>query len=207
MYTHHKDIVTAGIPVAEAKKALIMLHGRGATATGIVALLRHFHLKDTAVFAPQALHNSWYPYSFLAPVENNEPALSSALALVDDLVNDIVQQGISKENIYFFGFSQGACLTLEYIARNAGRYGGAIAFTGGLIGQQLALQNYKDDFLNTPVLVTTGDPDPHVPLSRVEESVEILRKLNADVILRVFKGKPHTVTAEEIALAEQYILK
>jgi phospholipase/carboxylesterase len=143
----------------------------------------------------------------MAPVENNEPALSSALTLIGEVVNDLVAQGISKKNIYFLGFSQGACLTLEYIARNADLYGGAIAFTGGLIGQKLNKENYKGNFSNTPVLITTGDPDPHVPLSRVEESLAILQQMNANVQLNVYKGRPHTITAEEIELAIVHVLK
>jgi phospholipase/carboxylesterase len=207
MYTHSKQIITAGTPIAQAKKAIIMLHGRGASANGIIDLANHLNLVDTAIIAPQATEHSWYPYSFMAPVENNEPALSSALELIGKLVNDIIAQGIDKKNIYFFGFSQGACLTLEYLARNGEEYGGAIAFTGGLIGQKLIEENYKGDFAGTPILITTGDPDPHVPLSRVEESVAILKKMNADVLLKVYKGRPHTITAQELELAEQHVLK
>lgn len=207
MYTHSKQIITAGTPIAQAKKAIIMLHGRGASANNIVDLANHLNLVDTVIIAPQATDHSWYPYSFMAPVENNEPALSSALALIGELVNDIAAQGIHKKNIYFLGFSQGACLTLEYIARNGEEYGGAIAFTGGLIGQKLIEENYKGNFAGTPILITTGDPDPHVPLSRVEQSVAILKKMNADVLLKVYKGRPHTITAQELELAGQHVLK
>jgi phospholipase/carboxylesterase len=207
MYKHDKQVITAGVPLEQAQKAIIMLHGRGATASGIIALANHLPLQDTAIIAPQATENSWYPYSFMAPVEDNEPALSSALELINSLVNDIVAKGISKENLYFIGFSQGACLTLEYVARNGAKYGGVIAFTGGLIGQKLAKENYKGDLNNTPILITTGDPDPHVPLSRVEESVSILKKMNADVLLKIYKGRPHTITTEELELAEQHVLK
>jgi phospholipase/carboxylesterase len=207
MYTHSKQIITAGTPIAQAKKALIMLHGRGASANSILSLSSDLTLPDTAIIAPQATQNSWYPYSFMAPVENNEPALSSALALIDELVNEIVTQGINKKNIYFLGFSQGACLTLEYVARHGAAYGGVIAFTGGLIGEELNTTNYSGDFAATPILISTGDPDPHVPLSRVEESVVQLKKMNADVLLKVYKGRPHTITEEELELAEQHVLK
>src|ERR1700733_1831822 len=122
MYTHSKQIITAGTPITQAKKALIMLHGRGASANSIMSLSNHLTLTDTVIIAPQATQHSWYPYSFMAPVENNEPALSSALAVIDEVVNDIVTQGIDKENIYFLGFSQGACLTLEYVARHGDTY-------------------------------------------------------------------------------------
>ncbi|MDB5026049.1 MAG: phospholipase/Carboxylesterase [Mucilaginibacter sp.] len=184
-----------------------MLHGRGASANNIVELASHLNLTDTGIIAPQAAGHSWYPYSFMAPVENNEPALSAALTLIGELVNDITAQGIDKKNIYFLGFSQGACLTLEYVARNGAEYGGAIAFTGGLIGQKLIEENYKGDFQGTPILITTGDPDPHVPLSRVQESVAIVKKMNANILLKVYKGRQHTITAQELALAEQHVLK
>lgn len=207
MYTHSKQIITAGTPITQAKKALIMLHGRGASANSIMSLSSHLTLPNTAIIAPQATQHSWYPYSFMAPVENNEPALSSAVTVIDEVVNDIVTQGISKDNIYFLGFSQGACLTLEYVARHGDTYGGVIAFTGGLIGEELDITNYSGDFGGTPILISTGDPDLHVPLSRVEESVTQLKAMNANVLLKVYKGRPHTITEQELELAEQHVLK
>jgi phospholipase/carboxylesterase len=208
MYTHSKQIITAGVPVSQAKKALLMIHGRGASANSILSLADHLSLPaDMAIIAPQATQHSWYPYSFMAPVKSNEPALSSALALVDQVVQDLNKQGIDRKNIYFLGFSQGACLTLEYVARHGQQYGGVMAFTGGLIGQELNLSNYSGDFGQTPILVATGDPDPHVPVSRVEESVAQLTEMNADVLYKVYKGRPHTITQEELDLAEQHVLK
>lgn len=201
MYRHNKQVVTAGMPAEQAKKAIIMLHGRGASASGIISLKDHLELDGFAIYAPQATEHSWYPYSFMAPVENNQPALDSALEVIEELVNDLKQKGITQENIYFLGFSQGACLTLEYTGRNAGRYGGVIAFTGGLIGEQLVKESYKGDFNNTPVLITTGDPDPHVPVGRVNDSVEILKELNANVTLKIYKGRQHTISGEELVLA------
>ena len=206
MYTHRKQIVTAGTPADQAKKAMIMLHGRGASAVSILTLKDHLQLDDYAVFAPQATEHSWYPYSFMAPVSNNQPALDSALEVIGSLVEDIKEQGIAQENIYFLGFSQGACLTLEYVSRNAGKYGGVIAFTGGLIGEKLVSENYQGDFDQTPILITTGDPDPHVPVSRVNETVSLLKKLNANVTLKIYKGRQHTVTTEELALANSILL-
>lgn len=206
MYTHRKQIVTAGLPADEAKKAMIMLHGRGASAVSILTLKDHLQLDGYAIFAPQATEHSWYPYSFMAPVGNNQPALDSALEVIGSLVEDIKQEGIAQENIYFLGFSQGACLTLEYVTRNAGKYGGVIAFTGGLIGEKLINENYTGDFDQTPILITTGDPDPHVPVSRVNETVSLVKKLNANVTLKIYKGRQHTVTNEELALANSMIL-
>jgi phospholipase/carboxylesterase len=205
MYTHQKNIITAGTPLANAKGALVMLHGRGGTAQNILSLAHEFNLQDIAILAPQATNQSWYPYSFMVPVGDNQPALDSALTVIGETVQDIIAADISPENIYFTGFSQGACLTLEYITRNAQRYGGAVAFTGALIGEQLNMANYKGDFGHTPVLIATGNPDPHVPLSRVEESVTILQAMGADVTLKVYDGRPHTITQPEIELANQLI--
>jgi phospholipase/carboxylesterase len=205
MYTHSKQISIGGAAAANAKAALIMLHGRGASATDIMRLASEVNAADMTIYAPQATNNSWYPYSFLAPVEQNEPALSSALSIVDEVVKQAIADGFTADKIYFMGFSQGACLTLEYITRNAKQYGGVVAFTGGLIGEELNLNNYKGDFANTPVLITTGDPDPHVPLSRVEESVEILKGLNANITLKVYKGRAHTISFDEIGLANQHV--
>ncbi|MBD1386830.1 dienelactone hydrolase family protein [Mucilaginibacter rigui] len=205
MYTHSNQISIGGVPAANAKAALIMLHGRGASAADIMRLAREFNATEMTVYAPQATNNSWYPYSFLAPVEENEPALSSALALIDEVVAQALADGFTADKIYFAGFSQGACLTLEYITRNAKQYGGAVAFTGGLIGEELNLNNYKGDFAGTPVLITTGDPDPHVPLSRVEESAEQLKGMNANVSVKVYKGRQHTISYDEIALANQMV--
>jgi phospholipase/carboxylesterase len=205
MYTHSKQISIGGQPAANAKAALIMIHGRGASASDIMRLAGQLNVNNMAVYAPQATNNSWYPYSFMAPVSVNEPALTSAIDIIDETVAQAVADGISADKIYFAGFSQGACLTLEYITRNAMRYGGAVAFTGGLIGEELDLANYKGDFNGTPILITTGDPDPHVPVSRVEESAEILKGLNANVTLKIYKGRPHTISFEEFSLADQYV--
>lgn len=207
MYTHELNYITAGPKPADAKGGLIMIHGRGASASSIIGLADELKAADLAIYAPQANNHSWYPYSFMAPTQQNEPALSSAIETIGKLVEQIKADGISEENIYFLGFSQGACLTLEYIARNAKRYGGAVAFTGGLIGQQLNLANYKGDFGQTPVLITIGDPDPHVPVSRVQESVNLMKDLNADVKSEIYAGRPHTILRREIELANEFIFK
>jgi len=207
MYTHQLEYITAGATSTQAKRAVIMLHGRGSTVQQIIGLATHLAIKDHAIYAPQAANNTWYPLSFLAPVKDNEPALSSALSVIDQLVKQVEAYVFTKDNIFFLGFSQGACLTLEYITQNAAKYGGAVAFTGGLIGDKLNLSNYKGDFNHTPVFISTGDPDPHVPLIRVKESVEILKGLNAEVTLKVYKGRPHTITQEEIDVANQLVFE
>ncbi|MFD2864985.1 alpha/beta hydrolase [Mucilaginibacter antarcticus] len=205
MYTHSKNITTAGTPLANAKGALVLLHGRGGTAQNIISLAGEFNLQDMAIVAPQATNNSWYPYGFMSPVADNQPALDSALENIGYAVDAILAAGIARQNIFFAGFSQGACLTVEYVARNAQRFAGAIAFTGGLIGQQLEMANYKGDFAGTPILLSTGNPDPHVPLTRVEESAAILKSMGAQVTVKVFEGRPHTIIQKEIDLANQLI--
>ena len=134
---HQKTIVSAGKKINEAQKALIMIHGRGGSAEDILSLASYLDVKEFTLLAPQATNNTWYPYSFMAPPEQNEPWLSSALALLKEITEDLNQQGIADENIYFMGFSQGACLTLEFVTRNATRWGGVAAFTGGLIGDKI----------------------------------------------------------------------
>lgn len=207
MYQHEINRISADTDLDKAKRALIMLHGRGARAEDIISLARHFTLSNTALLAPQATNSSWYPYSFMAPAENNQPALDSALELIGALLLDIRAAGIPFDRIYFLGFSQGACLTLEYVARNPRRYGGIIAFTGGLVGHTLNTQLYSGDFQKTPILVTTGDPDPHVPVNRVLETVSILKALNAEVTYKVYVDRPHTISQQEIELANEYIFK
>ena len=191
--------------MSEAKKVLILLHGRGGSAEDILSLAAHLDVKEYALLAPQATNNSWYPHSFLAPVQKNEPWLSAALQVVSDTVQEVVNSGILHKNIYFVGFSQGACLTLEFVTRNADRYGGVVAFTGGLIGDKIYTENYKGDFGGTPVLIATGNPDPHVPVERVYASTNILKNMNAAVTEKVFPNMGHTITGDEITLANDLI--
>jgi len=198
---HRKQVVYAGAELGKSKKALVMLHGRGASASDILSLAGYFDVNDFSLVAPQATNNTWYPYSFMAPVNANEPWLSSAISLLKEIVDEIINGGIDKKDIYFLGFSQGACLMLEFTARNADAYGGIIAFTGGLIGEIINEQNYTGDFQNTPVFIGTSDPDPHVPVSRVKESAGILMRLNAEVIEKIYPGMGHTINDDEIRRA------
>lgn len=202
---HTKDIRTAGKPLDEAKKALVMIHGRGGSAEDILSIAAHLQVQDFTLLAPQASGHTWYDYSFLAPPRQNEPGLSSALQLLAELEEDLIAQGISAENIYFLGFSQGACLTLEYVTRNAKRYGGVVAFTGGLIGDRLYTENYQGDFLKTPVFIGTSDPDPHVPVERVQATEEILKKMKADVTVKIYPGMGHTISQDEVEQANQLV--
>ncbi len=191
----------------EAKRTLIFLHGRGGSAEDILSLTQYLNVKEYALLAPQARDNSWYPYSFLAPILQNEPWLSSALSLVSETIGKIVAQGISVENIYLMGFSQGACLTLEFAARNAREYGGIVAFTGGLIGDKIHAENYKGDFKGTPVFIGTGNPDPHVPVQRVRETTGILKGMHADVTEKIYNSIGHTISEDEIKMANELIFK
>ncbi|AEV97165.1 phospholipase [Niastella koreensis] len=204
---HTKQVIKAGTQTGEATKALVMLHGRGGSAEDILGLAQYLPVNDFALFAPQATNNTWYPYSFMAAPQENEPWLSGALKVVGEVVADIEAGGIKKENIYFLGFSQGACLTLEYVARNAGKYGGVVAFTGGLIGDQLYLQNYKGDFAGTPVFIGTSDPDPHVPVHRVLASTAILTDMHAQVTQKIYKNMGHTISQDEINQVSELIFK
>src|SRR5688500_10005561 len=202
---HQKEIVTAGKKLSEAKKALIMLHGRGASAEDILRLTSFLNIGEFSLLAPQATNNTWYPYSFLAPRVQNEPWLSSALELLTDIVQDINNAGIPKDQIYLLGFSQGACLTLEYITRYATKWGGAVAFTGGLIGDKLYPENYGGDFQKTPVFIGTSNPDPHVPVERVKETTLLLKNMNASVTEKIYQNLGHTISEDEIDKANQLI--
>jgi phospholipase/carboxylesterase len=202
---HTKNIIAAGKTLATADRALIMVHGRSASAEDILSLADHLPVKEYALLAPEATGHSWYPYSFLAPPAQNQPWLGSALNLLGTVVDDIEAAGIAKEKIFFLGFSQGACLTLEFVTRKAERYGGVAAFTGGLIGDKIYAENYKGDFGGMPVFIGTGDHDPHVPLQRVQATTALLRGMHADVTERVYPGRPHTILANELSEAARVV--
>jgi phospholipase/carboxylesterase len=202
---HEKILLTRGAALKDAKRALIMIHGRGAGAEDIVSLTSFLNVEGYAILAPRATGNSWYPYSFLAPEKANEPWLSSAVQTIHEVVNEVVAEGIAERDVYLLGFSQGACLALEYSARNAKRCGGVVAFTGGLIGETIKRDKYSGDFAGTPVFIGTSDPDPHVPVHRVQESVEIFREMNASVTEKIYLNMGHTINEEEIDLANEIV--
>ena len=202
---HKKNIITRGKKIPGAKKALIMLHGRGGTAEDILGFAAHLNVDEYALFAPEATGNSWYPLSFLALPEQNEPWLSSAINLIKELVDDIIAGGIPADNIYFTGFSQGACLSLEFVTRHATRYGGVAAFTGGLIGNKIYQENYSGDFKGTPVFIGSSDPDMHVPVERIHATTQILQNMHADVTEKIYKNMGHTINEDEIEHANRLI--
>lgn len=204
---HTKNIFSEGKPLEDVEKALIMIHGRGASAQDILGLAPLLNVEDYALLAPEATHNTWYPYSFLEVPKNNEPWLSSALDLIGEIVTDIVWQGILHENIYFLGFSQGACLTLEFVSRNARKYGGVVAFTGGLIGDRINRAQYSGDFEQTPIFIGSSNPDSHVPVERVMETTALLKEMNADVTEKIYENRGHTISHDEIDLANLLVFK
>jgi phospholipase/carboxylesterase len=203
---HQEQILYAGNTV-DATSALIMIHGRGASAEDILSLSENLNVRQYLLAAPQATSNSWYPKSFLAPQKENEPWLSSALDLVHRTVQRIITRGITEKNIFFLGFSQGACLTLEYVARNAKRYGGVVAFTGGLIGDQINKTLYTGDFEMTPVFFGSSNPDMHVPVERVHASTDIFKKMGADTTEKIYPNLGHTINQDEINKANTLIFK
>ena len=186
-------------------KALILIHGRGGSADDIIGLSEYLAVDDYLLIGPQADENTWYPHSFLAPQQDNQPFLDRSLQRIADAVALAKSKGVEETSIYFLGFSQGACLALEYTARNAQRYGGIVAFTGGLIGQSLSLENYNGDFDGTPIFIGSSDPDFHVPVERVQDSTVQLRKMGALVTERIYPEMGHRISKEEIILANTVV--
>lgn len=196
---------TAGMPLHLARAVMILIHGRGASAHDILALAPVLHHPDFAYLAPQARGHTWYPYSFLAPLTQNEPGLSSGLRVVDELVAQVEQAGIPSEHMVLAGFSQGACLACEYAARHARRYGGLLVFSGGLIGPPGTPRDYAGTLAGTPVFVGSSDPDPHIPVARVHETAAVLADLGASVTKRLYPGMGHTIIQDEIDLAQSIV--
>jgi phospholipase/carboxylesterase len=196
----HQDqpILISGAPLNQARAAMIMLHGRGATAEDILSLADEFDVNDFAYLAPQAANNTWYPYRFIEPIERNEPWLSSALQVIDDLITRVIAAGIPTERVVLLGFSQGACLTLEYAARHPQRYGGIVGLSGGLIGAADIPHNYAGSLAGTPIFIGCSDIDFHIPLDRVHTTTQILRQLGGNVTERIYPGLDHTINQDEI---------
>ncbi len=193
-----QPVLTQGVALADAKAVVILAHGRGADATDILPLGHEFNVPDVAYLAPDAAQNAWYPDRFMEPTEKNEPWLSSALSFLDRVVTQVVDAGIPRERIVLGGFSQGACLTLEYAARNAQRFGGVIAFAGGIIGPDSLPRDYPGSFDGTPVFIGVGDQDHHIPVARSRLSAEVYTRMGATVDLRVYAGLPHTIIEDQI---------
>jgi predicted esterase len=176
---------------------MLVVHGRGARAEDILSLADQFAQPGFAYLAPQAAENTWFPNRFTAPIASNEPWLSSALALVRDVFNQTIQT-IRPERIMLLGFSQGACLTLEYAARNARRYGGLVGLSGALIGPDNTSRDYKGSLEGTPVFLGCSDVDFHVPKQRVQQTAEVLRRLSGEVTERLYPNMDHSINQDEI---------
>lgn len=198
----------SGVPLSESDSALILVHGRGATAESIEPLAHHLGLpKTTAVICPQAANNTWYPFSFVAAREDNEPYLTSALLVVQRLLTDVLTQGIDPARVILGGFSQGACLVSEVVARSTIPLGGLLAFSGGVIGQDIdmALKREGQPLSNMPVFLGCSDIDMHIPEERVQDTAALFQQLGASVNCKIYPGMSHTIIADELDQASQII--
>lgn len=193
-----QPVLAAGAPLDQARAAMVLVHGRGATAESILTLAEELHRPGFAYLAPQAAGNTWYPYSFLAPIAMNEPGITSGMTAVGDVLARITATGIPLERTILLGFSQGACLALEFVARNARRYGGAVGYSGGLIGPDGTPRTYAGSLEGTPVFLGCSDVDPHIPKERVKHTAEVLKRLGGQVTMRLYPGMGHMVNQDEI---------
>jgi len=198
-------VLTAGEPLAGARAAMILLHGRGATAADILLLAEELQQPGFAYLAPEAANNAWYPNSFLAPLASNEPDLSSALDIIASLLAQADRAGIPAERTIIAGFSQGACLMLEFVARHTRRYGGVIALSGGLIGPDGTPRDYPGSLAGTPVFLGCSDIDPHIPKERVLHSAEVLQALGGQVTVKLYPRMGHTINRDEILVARSIV--
>ncbi len=194
-----QPVLSAGEPLERAQAAVVMVHGRGARAQDILTLVPELGVPGFAFLAPQAAGNAWYPHPFTAPLESNEPWLSSALAAVADALHAVSAAGIPSERTILLGFSQGACLALEFAARNARRYGGVVGLSGGLIGPESTPRDYPGSLAGTPVFLGCSETDPYIAKERVEHAAEGLRRLEGAVTMRLYPNMNHTTNADEIA--------
>jgi predicted esterase len=199
-----QTLLEAGAPLATASAAMILVHGRGASAADIMTLGAELMHPGFAYLAPQAAGGTWYPKPFTAPIEDNEPYLSSALEVLATLLAT-AEQTMAADRVVLLGFSQGACLTLEFAARHARRYGGVVGLSGGLIGPEETPRDYSGRFDRTPVFLGCSDVDPHIGKARVLEAAEVFKRLEADVTIELYPGMGHTVSAEEIKAVRKLV--
>ncbi|MHB8597063.1 MAG: alpha/beta hydrolase [Ktedonobacteraceae bacterium] len=200
-----QPVLFSGEPLKKARSAMILVHGRGASAEDILELAREFPAPGFAYLAPQAAGHEWYPYSFMAPLESNEPGLSSGLAVIASLLSQIAEAGIPAERTILLGFSQGACLSLEFAARNARRYGGVVGLSGGLIGPSGTPRDYPGSLENTPIFLGCSDKDFHIPRPRVELSAQELQHLGGNVTMRLYPNMGHTVNRDEVRVVQEIV--
>ena len=195
---HGQRILQAGEPLATARAAMILVHGRGASAEDILTIAAEVQSPGFAYLAPQAANNAWYPYPFTAPIESNEPYLSAALDMLGSLL-ERVEEAVPVSRVVLLGFSQGACLATEFAARNARRYGAVVGLSGGLIGPEGTPRDYPGSFDGTPVFLGCSDVDPHIPKERVLDTADVFKRMGASVTARLYPGMAHAVSLEEIA--------
>jgi predicted esterase len=194
----NQPVRTTGAPLQKARGALVMLHGRGATAESILTLSASLNAPDFSYLAPQAGNNSWWPYSFLADIPKNEPGISSAMKAVEDLLERVAAGGVPPERTVLLGFSQGACLAAEFAARHAERFGGVVSLSGGLIGPEGTPRNYPGSLRGTPVFLGCSDIDGHIPAERVRLTAKVLEQLGGSVDMRLYPGMGHTINDDEV---------
>jgi predicted esterase len=198
-----QPVVTAGVPLDRAKAAMILVHGRGAGPNNILELVPALDRPGFTYLAPAAQGGTWYPYSFLVDMARNEPGISSGMSVLDQLVRELETRGIPRSRTMLLGFSQGACLSAEFAARHAARYGGLIVLSGGLIGPPGTSRTYTGTFAGTPIFLGCSDIDPHIPTQRVEESAAVFERMGAVVTRRLYPGAPHMVIDDEIDFARE----
>lgn len=194
----NQQIATAGVDAEEADIAMILTHGRGASAHSMLMFADEFDTDGVHYRALQANRHTWYPRSFMAPKDMNEPGISSGLQAIYDQITELNDLGFSTDKIVLLGFSQGACLTTEFAARHPQKYGTIVGFSGGLIGKQVDPQNYSGSMEQTPVFLGCSDRDPHIPKERVDETEQVFKQLNANVTKRIYEGMGHTVNRDEV---------
>ncbi|AHF99163.1 phospholipase [Halostagnicola larsenii XH-48] len=201
----NQPLERAGADLEDASAAMVLVHGRGARASGMLEFANEFARDDIAFLAPQAHRGTWYPNSFLAPIEDNQPHLDSALAKLEDVLETVESAGMPLERTILLGFSQGGCLSTEYAARNADRYGGVVALSGGLIGAEGTPRDYDGSMDGTPVFIGCGDQDPHIPVERVDESIRAFDELEAETEKRIYQGVGHTVLEDELEYVRELV--
>ncbi|MBZ0182118.1 MAG: dienelactone hydrolase family protein [Melioribacteraceae bacterium] len=200
-------ILYSGSDLESAKRAMILIHGRGATAESILSLSNEFNLEDTIFVAPQARDFAWYPYRFIEARAKNEPGITSGLTLINSIIAALNESGIENNSISLLGFSQGACLTIDYALRYPKKYAGVFVLSGGLIGDVINPNDYKGDLENTPIFFGCSNIDFHIPEVRVNESAEITKSLNADVTVKIYENMGHTINEDEIEIINSILLK
>lgn len=200
-----QPVLHRGVPLAAARAAVILVHGRGASAASILSLVEVIAQPGIAYIAPDANGGAWYPYSFMAPTERNEPGITSGLSVVHGLVDEVLEAGIPQERIVLLGFSQGACLAATAAQRRPGRYGGVVVYSGGLIGPPGTVWAEDGDLAETPVFLGCSDVDAHIPESRVLETAAVFERMQARVTCRIYPGMPHTVNEDEIAFTNDLL--